>query len=86
MAGDDAAGGRLDAEQLPASGESPCPMTVGKPPVAADQLRARHSKWHRIDAHDQEKADEMFGQNCAVRRPAFLFVGIISHPSHIALS
>lgn len=49
------------------------------------QLRARDSKWHRIDAHDQERTVERFGQVCAVCRLAILLVSFISFPTHIAV-
>jgi hypothetical protein len=40
-------------------------------------------EWHRIYAHGQERADEILGQNSAVRRKAVLLDSFISHPFHI---
>jgi len=72
-----------DHRARPSGHQTPNPTDAR---VQEFQLRACHSEWHRIDAHDQERADEMFGKKCAVRRPAILFVGVISHPLHIAFA
>jgi putative transposase len=52
--------------------------------VQGFSLRARYSEWHRVDEHDQERTDEMSGQDSAVSRPAVLLISFISNPPHSA--